>query len=104
MLGRRIYQYWSKWKTVVECHQVLLKTKFKDRVIQIYKGQLRRCLTQWKSAKNVRNKQKKKMKMVQVEMECNRLQQDIVLVKNENRNKAEAVRSARSNKTPKLMK
>ena len=42
--------------------------------------------------------------MMQAEMECDQLQQDVILVQKHNRDEAEAVRSARHNVTPKIMK
>ena len=42
--------------------------------------------------------------MMQAEMECDQLQQDMILVEKHNREEAEAVRSARHNKTPIIMK
>ena len=57
----------------------------------------------WKMQKNNKNKKKRKKIMMEAEMECAQLQQDALEVQQKNREEAEAVRSIRQKKTPKLI-
>ena len=78
MLGKRLFEYWTRWRNVTKHYKLNLQTKFKDRIIALYKARLLSYLDLWKVQKDAVKMRKMKKIMIQKEMGSDQLREEVV--------------------------
>lgn len=104
MLGRRLYDYFKKWKEDSSSLKLAINSTLKDKMVRMYRGYLLSYFNHWKQNHAKKKVRAKKKMVMQMEQESQGMQQDSVAEGQKLRVKAEAVQSLKKKGNNKIFK